>query len=95
LAPVESFPPIPSISSSLEQGNDSLDTISSESSRGYGNPQRRVSPPKTAPLPRDRERLKSAPALPDRGIAFRRTYSSNSIKVRQVRALSMSLLFFS
>lgn len=81
--------------SSLEGGNDSLDTISSGSSRGYGTRKSKskagrkwggsLTPPKTAPLGRDvRERLKSAPAPPDRSIAFRRTYSSNSIKVRQV-----------
>ncbi|KAF5333495.1 hypothetical protein D9611_002320 [Ephemerocybe angulata] len=93
LAPVEDSPPgIPSISSSLEQGNDSLDTISSESSRGFGRRQRKLSPPKTAPIGRERERLKSAPAPPDRAIAFRRTYSSNSIKVREVEVGPSSFL---
>lgn len=95
LAPVDDSLPV---NSSLERGgNDSLDTISSGSSRGGGGYGRKawkrsggMTPPKTAPLAR--ERLKSAPAPPDRSIAFRRTYSSNSIKVRQVEVGPSSFL---
>ncbi|KAJ3531987.1 hypothetical protein NMY22_g7925 [Coprinellus aureogranulatus] len=92
---------IPSINSqsSLEHGNDSLDTISSGSSRGgYGRKAWKsrgaLTPPKSAGpfVGGGRERLKSAPAPPDRSIAFRRTYSSNSIKVRQVEVGPSSFL---
>src|SRR5204862_435747 len=75
LAPADTVPPLPPlISSSMEQGQDSLETISSGSSRDRLS---RPSPPMSAPLS-----AKSISAVDQ--IAFRRTYSSNSIKVRQV-----------
>ncbi|KAF8639924.1 hypothetical protein AX17_001174 [Amanita inopinata Kibby_2008] len=73
LAPADVVPPVPPlVSNSMENGTDSLETLSSGSSKG------RLRPPP------------SAPSSPVRGMgvpespAFRRTYSSNSIKVRQV-----------
>ncbi|EAU84265.2 AGC/RSK protein kinase [Coprinopsis cinerea okayama7 len=91
LAPSESAPPLPTVSSSMEDG-DSLDTASSaESSRATPRYGLRLTPPKTAPPMRDR--LKSAPSQPDPSkIPFRRTYSSNSIKVGRVEVGPSSFL---
>ncbi|KAJ7742428.1 AGC/RSK protein kinase [Mycena maculata] len=75
LAPADAVPPLPSVlSSSLEHGTDSLETISSGSSRGQ--PQRG----NTLTTPRISNGMLEGPGK----VAFRRTYSSNSIKVRQV-----------
>nr|GAT53988.1 AGC/RSK protein kinase [Mycena chlorophos] len=70
LSPGESVPPLPNVSS-LEQGTDSLETLSSSSSRGQGRST-------TLAAPRANGMLEGGK------MAFRRTYSSNSIKVRQV-----------
>ncbi|KAF9246958.1 Pkinase-domain-containing protein [Melanogaster broomeanus] len=88
LAPAEAVPPVPGgPSSSLEHGDDSLETLSSGSSRGrstrhdryhgHGIPKTRVANP--------------APEGPGK-VAFRRTYSSNSIKVRSVEVGPSSFL---
>ncbi|GAW01905.1 Pkinase-domain-containing protein [Lentinula edodes] len=71
LAPAEAVPPLPS--SSTEHGTDSLETLSSGSSRD------RLSRP---------DGFHEGPGK----IAFRRTYSSNSIKVRQVEVGPSSFL---
>ncbi|KAK2466352.1 hypothetical protein APHAL10511_001994 [Amanita phalloides] len=70
LAPSDVIPPLPAVASnSMEKGTDSLETSSSGSSKG---------------------RLRLAPSAPVKGSGgragpgFRRTYSSNSIKIRQV-----------
>uniref|UniRef100_A0A8H7Y1C6 non-specific serine/threonine protein kinase n=1 Tax=Psilocybe cubensis TaxID=181762 RepID=A0A8H7Y1C6_PSICU len=79
LAPADTLPPIPPLmSSSLEQGQDSLETVSSGSSRG------RISRP--TPSSGSLNVVAAAHGLPPvpGKVAFRRTYSSNSIKVRQV-----------
>ncbi|TFK29296.1 Pkinase-domain-containing protein [Coprinopsis marcescibilis] len=90
LAPSGSIPPLPTVSSSMEDG-DSLGTASSESSRAGPRYGQRLTPPKTAPPMRDR--LKSAPSQPDPSkMPFRRTYSSNSIKVREVEVGPSSFL---
>jgi protein-serine/threonine kinase len=82
LAPADPVPPLPSVmSNSLEHGGaDSLETNSSGSSRG-GRPtyQGRGN---TLTTPRISNGMLEGPGK----IAVRRTYSSNSIKVRQVRA---------
>jgi protein-serine/threonine kinase len=79
LAPSDPLPPVPPVKcGSSGPKTDSLETMSSGSSRGRsGRPLRTLS---AAPLPK--------PRLNNNGTiekaAFRRTYSSNSIKVRQV-----------
>ncbi|RDB22507.1 Serine/threonine-protein kinase nrc-2 [Hypsizygus marmoreus] len=81
LAPGDVVPPMPSlVSSSLENGTDSLETMSSGSSRGATS---RLAPPGTA-SPSTKSRFSSGLVEGPGKIAFRRTYSSNSIKVRQV-----------
>jgi protein-serine/threonine kinase len=76
LAPSEIVPPMPGLtSSSFENGTDSLETMSSGSSRGRPSP-RLGSPSKT--------RNNNGNTEGGGQVAFRRTYSSNSIKVRQV-----------
>ena len=78
LAPAHSIPPLPPlISNSLEQGADSLETMSSGSSRGQTS--RAINP---APYGTLTNGL-ALPPVPGK-TAFRRTYSSNSIKVRKV-----------
>lgn len=81
LAPADSVPPMPPlVSSSSDQGQmSSLETVSSGSSRG-----RMSRPP--VPAPFNAHAVASHHGLPPvpAKIAFRRTYSSNSIKVRQV-----------
>ncbi|CAK5263071.1 unnamed protein product [Mycena citricolor] len=77
LAPADAVPPLPTtLNTSMEHGTDSLETISSGSSRG--RPARSHSGNMLA--------APSSVAIPDGAgkAAFRRTYSSNSIKVRQV-----------
>ncbi|KAJ7638651.1 Pkinase-domain-containing protein [Roridomyces roridus] len=77
LAPADPVPPLPNaLSSSLEHGTDSLETISSGSSRDRplhprGN---------TLTTARVSNGMLEGPGK----VPFRRTYSSNSIKVRQV-----------
>ncbi|KAJ7095221.1 AGC/RSK protein kinase [Mycena belliarum] len=71
LAPADPVPPLPH---SIEQGADSLETISSGSSRG--RPQHGI----TLTTQRVSNGMPEGPGK----VAFRRTYSSNSIKVRQV-----------
>ncbi|KAJ7228823.1 AGC/RSK protein kinase [Mycena pura] len=77
LAPADPVPPLPNVmSSSLEHGTDSLETISSGSSRGRAHQGRA----NTLATPRVSSGMLEGPGK----VAFRRTYSSNSIKVRQV-----------
>ena len=79
LAPIDTISPHPPlISSSTEQGMDSLETISSVSSRRQRS--RTIHPP-TASY--GKPTGLAQPPAPGK-TAFRRTYSSNSIKVRQV-----------
>ncbi|KAF8205129.1 AGC/RSK protein kinase [Pholiota molesta] len=82
LAPADIVPPLPPlVSSSSDQGQESsLETVSSGSSRGRMS--RLLAPPMTAPL-NNVASQHGLPQVPSK-IAFRRTYSSNSIKVRQV-----------
>jgi len=83
LAPMDSVPPLPPLTSSeTDQGQDSLETISSSSSRGgrIAASPRHVS----SNTPSLNSKFHHGLTPPNRG-AFRRTYSSNSIKVRQVR----------
>ncbi|TFK43355.1 Pkinase-domain-containing protein [Crucibulum laeve] len=88
LAPADTVPPLPPLmSSSLEQGADSLETISSSSSRGRVS---RPIPPMSAPVVKGQV-SNGMPEGPGK-IAFRRTYSSNSIKVRQVEVGPSSFL---
>ena len=81
LAPAHTVPPLPPlISNSMEQGADSLETMSSGSSRERMS---RVMNASTTPYGKLTNGL-TLPPVPGK-VAFRRTYSSNSIKVRQVR----------
>ena len=82
LAPAAPVPPLPSvISSSLENGTDSLETLSSGSSRGLtSRPTRTLN----GAHPSSRARASSGMAERPGKVPFRRTYSSNSIKVRKV-----------
>ncbi|KIK08397.1 hypothetical protein K443DRAFT_672419 [Laccaria amethystina LaAM-08-1] len=81
LAPADAVPPMPAlVSSSLEKGTDSLETVSSGSSRGRIS---RPTPPMMATSSIG-DRSSSGIAEGPGKVAFRRTYSSNSIKVRQV-----------
>lgn len=83
LAPAANVPPVPAMpyTTSSEQGNehgnDSLETASSSSSRG------RTTLPVRMP---NSNGLNDGPGK----AAFRRTYSSNSIKVRQVSCMDLS-----
>lgn len=87
LAPLNTVPPLPTLeSSSLEDGAESMETISSSSSRGRFT---RPVAPMSAPLVRDRTNTGNLDS-PGK-VAFRRTYSSNSIKVRQVRRVATLL----
>ena len=76
LAPFDAVPPIPSLSSSLENGTDSLETMSSDSSRGRPSP--------SFGFPSTKSRINNGHREGSGQVAFRRTYSSNSIKVGQV-----------
>jgi len=82
LSPNDSVPPLPPLTSGeTDQGQDSLETISSTSSRGARMTYSRHVSPKPAPfIPKFQQGL-----VPPNRAPFRRTYSSNSIKVRQVR----------
>lgn len=84
LAPAETVPPIPAlVSSSLEHGQDSLETVSSGSSRGRIS---RPSPNSATLAPLNSAAVANGLLPVPEKVAFRRTYSSNSIKVRQVRS---------
>ncbi|XP_006460178.1 hypothetical protein AGABI2DRAFT_68563 [Agaricus bisporus var. bisporus H97] len=80
LAPGEAIPPVPPLAASSEKGTDSLETLSSSSSKGINS---LLAPPPTAPALSLQDRSTGMPESPSKA-AFRRTYSSNSIKVRQV-----------
>lgn len=90
LAPVESIPPLP-VSPSGEQGSNSLETASSKSSASAapavqpksagGTRQHRALT--ASSVQRHRDAVNGLGEPPGRA-AFRRTYSSNSIKVRSV-----------
>ncbi|PFH52885.1 hypothetical protein AMATHDRAFT_56456 [Amanita thiersii Skay4041] len=81
LAPADVVPPLPPlVSASMEHGDDSLETISSGSSKA------RLKPPPSAPASPNKSN--GASGIP----AFRRTYSSNSIKVRQVEVTASSFV---
>ncbi|KAJ4472312.1 AGC/RSK protein kinase [Lentinula aciculospora] len=88
LAPAETVPPLPS--SSTEHGTDSLETLSSGSSRD------RLSRPDgfhgASLSPSTQTRVSNGQIEGPGKIAFRRTYSSNSIKVRQVEVGPSSFL---
>lgn len=81
LAPAELIPAIPN----PEQQTNSLETDSSTSSRG--RPTRPVRANSHTNLPKTKDRVTNASASNEGPgkVAFRRTYSSHSIKVRQVR----------
>ncbi|KAJ3729029.1 AGC/RSK protein kinase [Lentinula guzmanii] len=85
LAPAEAVPPLPS--SSTEHGTDSLETLSSGSSRD-----RLSRPDGTSLSPSTLTRVSNGQIEGPGKIAFRRTYSSNSIKVRQVEVGPSSFL---
>lgn len=90
LAPNDHVPPLPPLTSSeTDQGQDSLETVSSTSSRGArATLPRRLSPNPAPLIPPFQQGL----APPSRA-PFRRTYSSNSIKVRQVRDRNFLIKF--
>ncbi|TCD71313.1 hypothetical protein EIP91_011084 [Steccherinum ochraceum] len=80
LAPGDNVPPIPSQN---EEGTDSLETVSSSSSRGVPIRQGRANSTASAKT-KDRVTSASASAAGPGKVAFRRTYSSHSIKVKSV-----------
>jgi protein-serine/threonine kinase len=80
LAPADVMPPVPGGPPSIsEYGDDSLETISSGSSRGRSTRHERY-PAHGTPKTRIANPTAEGPGK----VAFRRTYSSNSIKVRSV-----------
>lgn len=83
LAPGDTIPPVPPLLPSYEKGTDSLETLSSSSSRGANG---LLSPPATASVLSMKDRPSGAKESPDK-VAFKRTYSSNSIKVREVKTI--------
>ncbi|KAJ3566017.1 hypothetical protein NP233_g7273 [Leucocoprinus birnbaumii] len=80
LAPGEIIPPVPPLAPSSEKGTDSLETLSSSSSKGVNA---LLSPPATAPVLSVKDRPNGTNETPGK-LAFKRTYSSNSIKIREV-----------
>lgn len=80
LAPGDIIPPVPPLAPSSEKGTDSLETLSSSSSKGING---LLSPPATAPVLSVKDRPNGANETPGK-VAFKRTYSSNSIKIREV-----------
>lgn len=86
LAPAESIPPVPVMPSNTsseqgtEVGTDSLETLSSGSSRGRSTRPARAN----SSIPSQKRVSNGAAEGPGKA-PFRRTYSSNSIKIRQVR----------
>ena len=83
LAPGDTIPPVPPLSPSYEKGTDSLETLSSSSSRGVNG---LLSPPATASVLSMKDQFNGAKESPGK-VAFKRTYSSNSIKVREVKTI--------
>jgi hypothetical protein len=92
LAPADMVPPVPGApSTSSNHSDDSLETLSSGSSRGRSNWHKRY--PGNSHLSKTRI-VNGAHDGPGK-MAFRRTYSSNSIKVRQVHyQASLQACFF-
>ncbi|KAG2117679.1 Pkinase-domain-containing protein [Suillus cothurnatus] len=89
LAPADMVPPVPGApSTSSDHGDDSLETLSSGSSRGRSNQHKWY--PGNSHLSKTRI-VNGAHDGPGK-MAFRRTYSSNSIKVRQVEVSPSSFL---
>ncbi|KAL4081711.1 kinase-like domain-containing protein [Scleroderma yunnanense] len=89
LAPVEATPAVLNgPSSSLDHGDDSLETLSSGSSRGRATRHERypLSGTQKSRIPKNNSGDTNGKA------AFRRTYSSNSIKVRSVEVGPSSFL---
>jgi len=81
LAPADMVPPVPAAqSTSSDLGDDSLETLSSGSSIGRGNRHDRYAGNTHLSKTRIVNETHDGPGK----MAFRRTYSSNSIKVRQV-----------
>ncbi|KAI0676875.1 kinase-like domain-containing protein [Trametes maxima] len=84
LSPGDSMPPMPhSAHDASEQGTNSLETLSSASSRGAPTRQTRSASTNNALKTKDRVTNTQTSEGPGK-IAFRRTYSSHSIKVRSV-----------
>jgi protein-serine/threonine kinase len=90
LAPGEVIPPVPPLASSSEKGADSLETSSSSSSKGLNG---LLAPPVTTPPLPGSDQSISLLESPTK-VAFRRTYSSNSIKVRQVIIIVTDLFHY-
>ncbi|EIW82223.1 Pkinase-domain-containing protein [Coniophora puteana RWD-64-598 SS2] len=90
LAPDETVPPLPHVpSTSSDHGDNSLETLSSSgSSRERGRTKRKNKYPNGQP----QTRITSDSAEGPGKVAFRRTYSSNSIKVRSVEVGPQSFL---
>lgn len=87
LAPADLIPPVPGAPSSIsEYGDDSLETISSGSSRSRSTRHERYPGHGT-----QKTRITNPTADGPGKVAFRRTYSSNSIKVRSVCCLFLYL----
>ncbi|KAK0231093.1 AGC/RSK protein kinase [Armillaria fumosa] len=84
LAPSDNPPPLPLANSSMENGTDSLETISSVSSRGLVSAAATSSKLPSPPFGKTRLSTSNLHDVGPSKVAFRRTYSSNSIKVRQV-----------
>ncbi|KAI1792905.1 Pkinase-domain-containing protein [Ganoderma leucocontextum] len=81
LSPGEAIPPMPE--SASEQGTNSLETLSSASSRG--TPPRQTRSVSTNAASKTKDRVTNTHTSEGPGkIAFRRTYSSHSIKVKSV-----------
>lgn len=85
LAPAELIPAVPM----TEQDSNSLETLSSTSSRG--RPTRPMRANSHTAIPKTKDRVTNASTNNDGPgkVAFRRTYSSHSIKVRQVCKLKL------
>ncbi|KAF5369888.1 hypothetical protein D9758_001218 [Tetrapyrgos nigripes] len=87
LAPGDMVPPLPTTTNSIENGTDSLETISSTSSRDRLRATTRVLGTSSG----SSVTVNGSGEGPGK-VAFRRTYSSNSIKVRQVEVGPSSFL---
>ncbi|KAM5535649.1 hypothetical protein V8D89_010636 [Ganoderma adspersum] len=84
LSPGGPIPPMPE--SASEQGTNSLETLSSASSRG--TPPRQTRSVSTNPASKTKDRVTNTHTSEGPGkIAFRRTYSSHSIKVKSIKML--------
>ena len=82
---------MPSVPQSEQEGS-SLETVSSTSSRGRPVRPARANSSNTVIKTKDRVLSASASANGPGKVAFRRTYSSHSIKVRQVSRVDRPLL---